>query len=233
MHAIETVELTKRYPDAIAVTDLDLAIPPGEVFGFVGPNGAGKSTTIALLLGLRSPTSGRIRISNHSPSTHAVDLRRTVGALPEHGGLLDRLTGREHLTFLGQMHGSGVHPNALFDRVGLDPTDGDRAVGTYSTGMAQRLRLAMALVGDPDVLILDEPAAGLDPEGNARLREIVRNERRAGTTVFFSSHQLDDVAAVCDRVGFLVGGRLREIADGEASREALAERFAAVVRRAR
>lgn len=230
MHAIEITGVTKRYPDAVALADLDLAIPAGEVFGFVGPNGAGKSTTIALLLGLRTPTAGCIRILDRCPRTNAIDLRRMVGTLPEHGGLLDRLTGGEHLGFLGRVHGIDLATSELFGRVGLDPTDGDRAVGTYSTGMAQRLRLAMALVGDPDVLILDEPAAGLDPDGNARLRGIVETERDAGTTVFFSSHQLDDVAAVCDRVGFLVGGRLREIVGGDASREALAERFEKVVR---
>ena len=233
MTAINTTELTKRYPDAMAVENLDIEVSPGDVFGFVGPNGAGKSTTIAMFLGLRRPTAGSIRIFGCSPTADAVRLRRQVGALSENGGLLGRLTGTDHLRFALRTQGSAATPRSLFERVGLDPEDGDRRVDTYSTGMAQRLRLAIALAGEPELLILDEPAAGLDPEGNARLRDIVQTEQQKGTAVFFSSHQLDDVAAVCDRIGFLVDGRLRDVVDGRESRAALAERFAALVRRSR
>lgn len=227
--AIQTNELTKRYADTLAVASLDLRVSTGEVFGFVGPNGAGKSTTIAMILGLRRPTDGEIRVFGGIPTRDEIELRNRTGSLPEHYGLFSRLTGRDHLNLVLAGCRADESETDLLERVGLVDA-GDRHVRTYSTGMAQRLRLAMALVGQPDLLVLDEPASGLDPEGIVRLREIIKTERERGATIFFSSHQLDDVAAVSDRVGFLVNGTLREVVESDGSPETLASHFTRHVR---
>lgn len=208
MEAINTSGLTKRFGDVLAVADLDLRVSPGEVYGFVGPNGAGKSTTIALLLDLLRPTRGSVRVLGLDATAAQLRIRRRVGILPERCGLYGRLSGREHLSFAIRAHDASQTPDDLLDRVGLSG-DGDRSTRTYSTGMTQRLRLALALVGEPDLLILDEPSSGLDPAGIARLRDIVTAERDRGAAVFFSSHRFPQVRAVCDRVGVLVDGRLR------------------------
>lgn len=210
MKAIRTHRLTKRFGDVVAVADLDLEVETGEIYGIVGPNGAGKSTTIAILLDLLRPSSGSARVLGYDTQTNQLPIRRRVGVLPEGSALFGRLTGREHLQFAIDANDSGEDPEALFDRVGLDEARA-KPTRTYSTGMAQRLRLGLALVGSPQLLILDEPASGLDPTGVTRLREIVRAESERGAAVFFSSHSLDHVRAVCDRVGVLVDGSLRAI----------------------
>ncbi|WP_255170467.1 ABC transporter ATP-binding protein [Natrononativus amylolyticus] len=212
MTAIETTGLTKRYDTVPAVTDVDLSIDRAEVYGFLGPNGAGKSTTIALLLDYVRPTDGTARVLGLDAREDAVDISRRVGVLPESCELYERLSGRNHLEFAIRAMGSRDDPDSLLARVGLDEA-GDRPVRAYSTGMTQRLKLALALVGDPDLLILDEPSSGLDPNGIRRLREIIAAECERGTTVFFSSHVLEQVEAVCDRVGIMVDGRL--VVDGE------------------
>ena len=180
----------------------------GEVFGFLGPNGAGKSTTIDMLLGFTAPTTGSISALGMDAREESTDKRKHVGVLPEGLGLYDRLSGRRHLEFAIRWTDATDDPAALLDRVGLDDEDAVRPVGEYSKGMRQRLALAMALVDDPQVLILDEPSTGLDPHEIRRLREIVRDERDRGATVFFSSHILGQVEAVCDRVGILYEGEL-------------------------
>ncbi len=211
--AIETDGLTKRYgrgDDAVlAVADLDLTVERGEVFGFLGPNGAGKSTTIDVLLDYVRPTAGSATILGLDAHEETQLVRERIGVLPEGFGLYDRLSGRRHLAFAAEW-ADAADPDfdALLERVGLDPADARRPVGDYSKGMAQRLALAMALVGDPDLLILDEPSSGLDPHGIRLMRELVREEARRGTTVFFSSHILGQVEAVCDRVGILDEGEL-------------------------
>ncbi|NHN60519.1 MULTISPECIES: ABC transporter ATP-binding protein [Halorussus] len=209
MTAIETDDLTKRFDgDVVAVDGLDLRVPEGEVFGFLGPNGAGKSTTIDVLLDYVRPTAGSATVLGMDAQAESEALRERVGVLPEGFGLYDRLSGRRHLEFATEWKDAADDPDAVLDRVGLDADDAGRPVGDYSKGMARRLALGMALVGDPDLLVLDEPAAGLDPHGVRRMRELVREEAAAGTTVFFSSHVLGQVEAVCDRVGILHDGEL-------------------------
>jgi ABC-2 type transport system ATP-binding protein len=207
MAAIRIDEVTKRYDDVTAVNDLSLEVRAGEVFGFLGPNGAGKSTTINLLLDFIRPTSGEVEVLGHDAQAESVAVRSRTGVLPEGFSVYDRLTGRQHVEFAIESKETEDDPDVLLDRVGiLDAAD--RKAGGYSKGMSQRLALAMALVGEPELLILDEPSTGLDPNGAREMREIVRAEQDRGATVFFSSHILGQVEAVCDRVGILRDGEL-------------------------
>ncbi|PSP54868.1 ABC transporter ATP-binding protein [Halobacteriales archaeon QS_1_67_19] len=207
MTAIELDGVTKRYGDVVAVRDLSLEVEEGEVYGFLGPNGAGKSTTINMVLDFVRPTEGEVRVLGHDAQDESVAIRERIGVLPEGFSVYDRLTGRQHLEFAIESKQADADPDAILERVGLDG-DGDRKAGGYSKGMAQRLVLGMSLVGDPDLLILDEPSTGLDPNGARQMREIVREEADRGATVFFSSHILGQVEAVCDRVGILRDGQL-------------------------
>ncbi|WP_255148788.1 ABC transporter ATP-binding protein [Halorarius halobius] len=219
MKAIRTDQLTKTFGDVTAVRDLDLVVESGEAFGFLGPNGAGKSTTIDLLLDFTRPTAGDVEVLGHDPRADTRAVRRKVGILPEGYDLYDRLSARRHVAFVADIEGSDDDPDALLERVGL-ADDADRSVGGFSTGMRQRLALAMALAGDPELLVLDEPSSGLDPNGVQLLRRIINEETRRGTTVFFSSHVLDQVEAVCDRVGILNRGGLVAVDTVEGLREA-------------
>jgi ABC-2 type transport system ATP-binding protein len=209
MPAIETNGLTKRFGDEVlAVDDLTLTIEEGEVFGFLGPNGAGKSTTINMLLGFLSPTSGSIRVLGWDVTSESLSVRQRTGLLPEGWEPYPNLTGREHVESAIDAKNADNDPDRLIERVGLDPDDARRPAKQYSTGMRQRMSLAVSLVGEPDLLIFDEPSSGLDPDGVALLREIIREETERGATVFFSSHILEEVEKVCDRVGILDGGQL-------------------------
>ena len=221
MAAIETDALTRRYGEVVAVDSVDLTVEQGEVFGFLGPNGAGKSTLINMLLDYTPPTSGEARVFGHRTRGEAVDIRERVGVLPDAYQLYERLSGRRHLEFVVQARQADDDPEDVLDRVGLDPEDADRAAGGYSKGMAQRLVLGMALVGDPDLLILDEPSTGLDPNGIRLMRDIIREEVNRGATVFFSSHILSQVEAVCDRVGIMNEGRLIEVASLDEIRDTI------------
>jgi ABC-2 type transport system ATP-binding protein len=207
MTAIELDGLTKRYGSLLAVDNLSLQINEGEVFGFLGPNGAGKSTTINILLDFVKPTAGQARVFGMDCQQQGKDLRHRIGVLPEGYDVYDRLTGRQHIEFANESKNANENPQALLERVGIADA-ADRKASGYSKGMAQRLILGMALVGDPDLLILDEPTTGLDPNGAREIREIIREESSRGTTVFFSSHILSQVEAVCDRVGILREGQL-------------------------
>ncbi|UPW02064.1 ABC transporter ATP-binding protein [Halorussus gelatinilyticus] len=207
MAAIEIDGVTKRYGDVVAVRDLSFEVEEGEVFGFLGPNGAGKSTTINMLLDFVRPTDGEITVLGRDVHDESVAVREHLGVLPEGFSVYDRLTGRQHLEFAIESKDADDNVDAILERVGLDG-DGDRKAGGYSKGMAQRLVLGMALVGDPDLLVLDEPSTGLDPQGARQMRDIVREEADRGATVFFSSHILGQVEAVCDRVGILRDGQL-------------------------
>ncbi len=208
MTAIEVTDVTKRYGTHVAVDEVSLTAERGEAFGFLGPNGAGKSTTINMLLDYVRPTTGSITVCGFDAQTETRAVHERIGVLPEGYALYDRLTGIEHLRFAGRANGTAVDEKAILERVGLSTADAERPAGTYSTGMQQRLALGMALVGDPEVLLLDEPTSGLDPHGISLLKRLVREEVDRGTTVFVSSHVLDHVEAVCDRVGILTEGSL-------------------------
>jgi ABC-2 type transport system ATP-binding protein len=220
MAAIELDGVTKRYGTLTALDDLSLTVEEGEVFGFLGPNGAGKSTTINVLLDFVRPDDGEVRLLGEPVRREQSDaVRERVGVLPEGFGVYDRLSGRKHLAFAIDSKDAADDPDELLARVGLDG-DGDRPAGDYSRGMKQRLVLAMALVGEPELLVLDEPSTGLDPNGARRMREVVREEAARGATVFFSSHILGQVEAVCDRVGIIRDGEMIAVDSVEGLREA-------------
>ncbi|SEL19224.1 ABC transporter ATP-binding protein [Streptacidiphilus jiangxiensis] len=200
--------LTKRYGPVAAVDGLSFTVEPGLVTGFLGPNGAGKTTTLRMLLGLVTPTSGTALIDGR-PYAGLRRPRRVVGAVLEATGFHPGRRGRDHLRVLAQA--GGIAPSRVdevLEQVGLGDAGG-RRVGGYSLGMRQRLGLASALLGDPQVLVLDEPANGLDPAGMADLRDLLRGLAAEGRTVLMSSHVLSEVAQTVDRVVIVAGGTLR------------------------
>jgi ABC-2 type transport system ATP-binding protein len=211
--AIEIEGLRKHYRrwragPAVAVDGLDLTVPEGGVFGFLGPNGSGKTTTIRCLLGLVTPSSGRTAVLGRPTPAALRDVMRQVGAIVETPAMFPTMTGRENLELLGAIDGIGRRRVAeCLDVVGL----GDRAdttVRKYSLGMRQRLGLAAALLKDPALLVLDEPANGLDPSGMREIRQLLRRLGDEGRTVFVSSHLLAEVEQTCDRVAIIDRGRL-------------------------
>ena len=200
--------LRRKY---VGLADLDLEVPEGSSFGFIGPNGAGKTTTIKILMGLQASTSGRAWI--HGVPVPEPASRARVGFLPERPYFYEHLTAGEFMDFYARLcevpsQERGPRIARLLERVDLARFR-DVPLRTFSKGMLQRAGLAQALVADPDLLVLDEPMSGLDPLGRALVRDLILEERKAGKTVFFSSHVLSDVEALCDRVAIVVGGRLR------------------------
>jgi ABC-2 type transport system ATP-binding protein len=199
--------LTKRYPGGVlAVDGVDLTVHRGEVYGFLGPNGAGKTTTMRMLLGLIRPTSGTVDLLGEPPGSPAGLAR--VGALIESPGFYPYLSGLDNLRILARYGGvPRGRIDTVLDAVDLTDRAGDR-FATYSLGMKQRLGVASALLGDPELLVLDEPTNGLDPAGMADMRALVRRLGAEGRAVLLSSHLLGEVQQICDRVGVISGGRL-------------------------
>lgn len=210
--AIQTRALSRNFGTKLAVSDLSLTVPRGEVFGFLGHNGAGKTTSLKMLLGLVAPTAGAGEVLGKAIGDCAT--RARIGYLPEHFRFHDCLTGRELLRFHGRMYGLGgaaldVKIDDLLLRMQLDDA-ADRPVSQYSKGMTQRVGLAQALLNDPELVFLDEPTSGLDPIGRRLVRDVIHDLRRRGTTVFLNSHLLGEVEATCDRVAFIKDGRTVE-----------------------
>ncbi|TYL39475.1 ABC transporter ATP-binding protein [Natronococcus pandeyae] len=222
MPAIAVDGLTKSYGQTLALDDLSFRVEEGEVFGFLGPNGAGKSTTINVLLDFVRPTAGQVEVLGFDAQTRSREIRSRTGVLPEGYQTYERLTARQHLEFAMESKGVEDDPERLLERVDLVDAL-DKKAGGYSKGMAQRLMLAMALVGEPELLILDEPSTGLDPNGAREMREIVRQENERGATVFFSSHIMEQVEAVCDRVGILRDGEMVAVDSVEGLRDSVSE----------
>ena len=208
--AIETADLRKQFGSKVAVRGLSLQVRRGEIFGFLGPNGAGKSTSIKMLLGLVKPTSGHAQILG-TPFDN-VEVRRKVGFLPEDFRFYDWLTPKELLSLHGRLCGLTLlqlrdRVPAYLDLVGLTPHR-DRRLRGFSKGMMQRIGLAQALIHEPDLVFLDEPTSGLDPMGRHLVRDIIRNERKRGATVFLNSHLLSEVEITCDTVVFIKQGEV-------------------------
>ena len=215
---IKTENLSKEFQTSFslkktkALIDLSLEVRQGEVFGFLGPNGAGKTTAFKLLLGLLYPTRGKIFLWGKEKNT--IECKSKSGFLPESPYFYNYLKAKEYLHLCGQLLGVKFKERRkrvdhLFELVGLKNNKNDR-IRTYSKGMLQRLGLAQALINDPELLILDEPMSGLDPLGRKEVRDIVFDLKNNGKTIIFSTHILSDVEAVCDRVGIIFKGRLKE-----------------------
>ncbi|MGH3133429.1 MAG: ABC transporter ATP-binding protein [Gaiellaceae bacterium] len=217
--AILTDRLSKTYGRAVhALVDLDLRVERGEVFGYLGPNGAGKSTTIRLLLDLIHPTAGHASVLGLDSRTESGAARRRVGYLPGDLRLADRLTGREQLESLARLRG-GVDEtlrDALCERFGVIQ---DRPIRQLSKGNRQKIGLVQAFMHRPDLVVLDEPTAGLDPLLQSEVRALLRETAADGRTVFLSSHSLDEVQHVADRVGIIRSGRLVDVDSVEGLRE--------------
>lgn len=210
-----------------AVNDLSLTVNEGEIFGFLGPNGAGKTTTIKMMMGLIFPTMGHVELFG-LPASH-IKAKSRLGFLPENPHFYEYLTGFEFLDFYGRLFGlSGrIRParvERLLEQVGMTHAR-DIPLRKYSKGMLQRIGIAQALINDPDLVVLDEPMSGLDPLGRKDVRDIIFRLKEQGKTVFFSSHILQDVEMICDRVAILTNGRLRrlgtlvELLDEQSERE--------------
>ena len=211
---IRTQGLTKKYGSIVAVDGLSMEVPRGRIFGLLGPNGSGKTTTLSILLGLTRQTSGNFSLFGGGGS-HTDALHR-IGAIVETPAFYPYLSGRRNLAYFQGITGKGnrAELDSLLDIVGLGTRANDK-FHTYSLGMKQRLGLAYALLGDPEILILDEPTNGMDPAGMAEIRDLVRRLGTGGRTVLLSSHLLHEVEVVCDSVAILSRGKL--IAQGDVS----------------
>ncbi|MFB3904101.1 MAG: ATP-binding cassette domain-containing protein [Acidobacteriota bacterium] len=208
--AIETIGLRKAFGEKVAVEDLSLRVERGEVFGFLGPNGAGKTTSVKMLLGLCAPTSGEGFLLGRPVGTPAA--LRKVGFLPEHFRFHDWLKAHEFLSVHGRLYGMKEtvlksRVGELLELVGL-AAHSEKKLAEFSKGMLQRIGLAQALLNDPEVVFLDEPTSGLDPMGRRLVRDIIRDIKSRGTTVFLNSHLLSEVEVTCDRVSFVKHGRV-------------------------
>jgi ABC-type multidrug transport system ATPase subunit len=206
---LRTRNLSKTYGKRLAVDNLNLEVNRGEIFGFLGPNGAGKTTTIRMALGLIAPSAGSVEILGHDIATHRARILPRVGALVETPALYLYMSGRNNLRAVGSVLGGVPEEriDAVLELVGLRARQKDR-VRTYSLGMKQRLGVAMALLQDPDVLLLDEPANGLDPAGIVEMRDLMHRLAAEGKTVFISSHLLGEVQQICTRVAIIHLGKL-------------------------
>lgn len=215
---IELKRLSKKYGDFTAVGGLDLDIYPGEIYGLLGPNGAGKTTTILMMLGLTEPTSGVARVCGIDATRNPMQVKRKVGYMPDDIGFYDDRSALDNLLFTARLNRLPMdearhRAELLLERVGLADAAGKR-VGKFSRGMRQRLGLADVLIKRPQVIILDEPTLGIDPEGVRELLTLIRElSRNEGLTVLLSSHHLHQVQQICDRVGLFVRGKL--IASGD------------------
>ena len=245
---IEANGLTKRYGSATAVNDISFAIQRGEIFGLLGPNGAGKTTTILMMLGLTEVTDGTVRVMGYDPVREPLQVKRLVGYLPDTVGFYDHMTAADNLRYTAGLIGIPVAERArriadALDRVGLAGV-ANQHVGAFSRGMRQRLGLAEILMKDVSIAILDEPTSGLDPHATSELLDMIRSLKRDGVAVMISSHLLERVQSICDRVALFHSGRIalmgtvpelaRQVLGGgytvevEADGQGLAEKLAAV-----
>lgn len=205
--AIRTSGLTKRFGDFTAVDDLDLTVQSGEIFGFLGPNGAGKSTTIRMLLDQLRPSDGAANVLGLDIREDSIDIRRRIGYIPGDLALYPKMTGRATIDYFASLRG-GVDPAYVDQLAERLQADLSKKVGDYSTGNRQKIGLIQAFMHRPELLILDEPNAGLDPLVQQTFQEMLREVRDEGRTVFLSSHTLSEVERVADRVGIIRHGRL-------------------------
>jgi ABC-2 type transport system ATP-binding protein len=209
---IRLTNLTKRYGRFTAVDGIDLRIHRGEVFGFLGPNGAGKTTTLRMIAGILQPTSGTIEIAGDNIATNPIGAKSRLGFIPDRPFVYDKLTGAEFLRFVAALYGQDGEPierrmDELLDLFELVPWK-DELVESYSHGMRQKLIISSALLHRPEAIVVDEPMVGLDPKGQKFLKELFRAFVDRGGTVLMSTHTLDTVEEMCDRIGIIAGGKI-------------------------
>jgi ABC-2 type transport system ATP-binding protein len=209
---LEVHDLSKRYGSTVALDGISFEVAEGEIFGLLGPNGAGKTTLLSILSCLLEPSAGEARLSGHSLLSRARDLRHQIGIVPQELALYGELTARENLRFFGQLYGLGGSSlrqrlDEVLAAVGLEDR-ADQRVDTFSGGMKRRLNLGAALVHEPRLLLLDEPTTGVDPQSRNHIFEEVRRLNRAGVTVVYTSHYMEEVQALCARIGIIDHGRL-------------------------
>ena len=212
---IRTENLTKEYDGVKAVDTVSLNIKKGDVFGFLGPNGSGKSTTMGMMVGLIEPTSGKCFINDIDVIQHPLEVKRIIGYMPDGLGFYDNLNARQNLKYFSEFYGipsadADKRIKELLEYVGLKGVE--KKTESYSKGMRQRLGLASALLNDPEVIFMDEPSAGLDPQGMICIRDAIKDMSAKGKTVFFSSHILEEVRQVCKTIGIISKGKI--IANG-------------------
>ncbi len=211
-YVIEAKDLTKRYGDFVAVNSLNLQVKRGEVYGILGPNGSGKTTTILMLLGLTEPTSGWVRVLGFDPARQPLSLKAHVGYLPDEVGFYGGMTAVENLAYIARLNGlrraeADRRIASVLERMGLQDV-ADHKVRTFSRGMRQRLGVAELLLKQPEIIIMDEPTLGLDPEAAHQFLGIIRNLASEGITILLASHLLHQVQETCDRVGLFYQGQI-------------------------
>jgi len=210
--AIRLIDLRKQYGARAAVDGLTLEVPRGSFFGFLGPNGAGKTTTIRMMIGLAQPASGTIELLGFRLPEQALEIKRRIGLVPDESLLFDRLTGAEFLEFVGRMYGlerpiARERSQELLELFELD-ADARKLIAAYSKGMRKRVAMAAALIHRPELFLLDEPFEGVDAVGARLMKDILQEQIRHGATVFLTSHVLDVVERLCDRVAIIHDGKL-------------------------
>jgi ABC-2 type transport system ATP-binding protein len=212
MAFVEVKNLTKTFGSTVAVKDLYISVEEGEIFGLLGPNGAGKSTTLSVLSGLLKPSSGDVTVAGHSVKSDAMQVKRLLGIVPQEIALYPRLSAKTNLRFWGEMYGLGGRAldsriAEVLEMVGLAKR-ANESIAKFSGGMKRRVNLAVGILGNPRLLILDEPTAGVDPQSRNHIFELVKTLNSAGTTVIYTSHYMEEVELLCNRVAIVDQGRL-------------------------
>jgi ABC-2 type transport system ATP-binding protein len=210
--AIEVAGLSKRFDDVTAVDSVTFSVQPGELFGFLGPNGAGKTTTINMLTGLARPDAGTIRVGGIDCIADTSAAQRLIGVVPDESNLYPELTGFDNLCFCAALYGMGkpqrrARARELLQTFGLADA-ADRKFGGYSRGMKRKLAIAAGIIHEPAILFLDEPTTGIDVAGARQIRRLVADLHRAGTTIFLTTHYIEEAERLCDRIAFIVSGRV-------------------------
>ncbi len=215
MSILEVTNLTKKYDDFSAVDQINFTVEKGEIFGFLGPNGAGKTTTINMLTGLAKPTSGSILLFDIDGVKDIKKVQQVIGIVPDESNLYDELTGFENLVFCASLYGidrqtSEKKANELLKLFGLDSA-GKKLFKAYSKGMKRKLTIAAGIIHQPEILFLDEPTTGIDVENAKKIRELIINLNENGTTVFLTTHYIEEAERLCHKIGFIVEGKIIKI----------------------
>ena len=215
MEIIEVSNLSKSFDGFFAVKDIGFFVRKGEVFGFLGPNGAGKTTTINMLTGLARPTSGQIKIAGHDGIKDIKRVQRIIGIVPDESNLYDDLSGYENLVFCSALYGikksdREEKAKSLLKQFGLDDT-GKRPFKAFSKGMKRKLTIAAGIIHEPEILFLDEPTTGIDVESARQIRKLVKDLNSKDTTIFLTTHYIEEAERLCGRIGFIVGGKIVKV----------------------